>query len=79
VIERPEIHDAALHLRPGKIRKRVDQGRGRLPKGCEGPQWLGSAVPARTPTAALADVSLVLARTMGDGTHSYMVLARKRR
>jgi SAM-dependent methyltransferase len=72
LIHRPETHRAVRSLG-----SRIGRLRGRLPRGCLAPEWLGSAVARPDLEAALAAGGLTLLGTHGDGTQYCFVHAAK--
>lgn len=77
VSDLPDIHRAEAHRSQRSWRTRVGQVRGRRPRGCLSPEWLGSAVPRGDLLAALSDGGLVLDGTVGDGTQYCFVHAHR--
>lgn len=73
----PDIHRADAHPTQRTWRTRLGQLRGRRPRGCLSPEWLGSAVPRHDLLGALEAGGLVLDGTVGDGTQYCFVRAHR--
>jgi SAM-dependent methyltransferase len=77
VSDLPLIHRAETHRAVRSLGSRIGRLRGRLPRGCLAPEWLGSAVARPDLKAALAAGGLTLLGTHGDGTQYCFVHAAK--
>ena len=77
VSERADVHRRNIHPEDRGLRAAVHRARGRRPKGCLSPQWLGSAVRREDLLAALSAGGLHLEATLGDGTQYCVVHATK--
>jgi SAM-dependent methyltransferase len=68
ISELPEIHRRETWKSDESFTSRVRRMRGRKPRGCLEPQWLGSALTPEELLGALDAAGLILDETIGAGT-----------
>jgi ubiquinone/menaquinone biosynthesis C-methylase UbiE len=77
VSEKDEIHRAETWSSDEGLRTRIAKVLGRHPRGCEEPEWLGSALSRERLLEALSEAGLTLDATFGSGSQFCMVHARR--